>query len=75
MLQSFLLQRYKKRLEGFKLVFGKKEHIQIAKIMGDIHEKEKKLQIALEKDKAVVKLQEEIASLQSKVIYLIENYE
>ncbi len=74
LLETFANKQYKEELKDFKLVFGNKEHIQIAKLMGDINERETKLKEIEEHNKRAVKLQEELTSLQGKVIYLIREY-
>lgn len=63
-LEKILDKQYKDLVKNFRLEMGNKEHIQIAQLMADVLDKEKK--------KPTKKNQEEIASLQSKVVYLIK---
>lgn len=74
LLETFASKQYKEELKDFKLVFGKSGHIQIAKLMGDINERENKLKEIEENNKRAIRLQEELTSLQGKVIYLIKQY-
>lgn len=71
-IQKLLDKQFKDLMKGFKLIFGNKDHIQIAQLMADILEREKKITEAERRESSVKKLKEEIASLQSKVVYLIK---
>ena len=71
-LEKLMSQQFKDLMKGFKLVFGNKDHIQIAKLMGDIVDREKKIADMERSDFYIKKTKEEIASLQSKVVMLIK---
>ena len=74
-MEKILMQeKYNKIIKNFKLIFGNKYHIQIAKLMGDIYERKTRLKKIEENTKRTIKLYEELASLQGKVIYLIKEY-